>query len=168
MHCYAIALPLRGKWCSQPRQAKQTWSHGEFFLGLNKKKREGEEKERLLLRQGWTSTLCNWKGAGCQARSWNATTGSRAREPGLNLAPTSIYLPTSILGKFPLGKYREGQQRGRFRQVQEVAWAGVFAPTRHKLNLLHCFLAEIAGNYSVLSPCCDPAQQAVPCQDSPL
>lgn len=146
---YAAALPLGGRWCSWPGHVRQRRSHGEFCLGLNKQKNK-QERKRILLHRGWTSALCDRNDTGCQAHSWNATAGRRARALGLILAPLGFYLTTSILGKLPLGKYREGQRGGgRLGQVLEAAWP-IQADTK---RLFHRFLAEIAGHQAVWVPC---------------
>lgn len=64
--------------------------------------------------------------AGMDGAVWGQLTAEMPRqdqagEPGLILAPLGFYLTTSILGKLPLGKYREGRGGGRLGQVLEAA-----------------------------------------------
>lgn len=65
----------------------------------------------------------SWAGRGCEGPGLCSSqlkchggTG-----PGLILAPLGFYLTTSILGKLPLGKYREGSGVGGLGQVLEAA-----------------------------------------------
>lgn len=107
-----------------------------------KMKSSGEDLAGL----GWTG-LC---GTGAVLLTAEMPRRDRPGAPGLILAPLGFYLTTSILGKLPLGKYREGSGVGG---GWDRCW-GLLDPSEHTQSFFSALSSQKSQGIGALwGPC---------------